>query len=475
MRRPILSTLLSVVALTTAGFTATAEATTTATTAVTTAVTTATTVTFSAPSGPALKTPAATLDAALSCSSDLATSTKTPILLVPGTVMTGDVAYSWGYQKVLREQGHPVCIVALPGGGAQDMQITVEYVVNAVRSMSNTSGKEISLLGHSQGGLLPAWAVRFWPDLASRIDDVVSLDSPYGGTRLVDKVCGNIPCPGLAWQIMPASDWSRSLRRFPIPAGISYTSIGTSNTDLIWPSPDATTLPGATNVTLQEVCPGRFAGHLDMLSDPAAHALAMDALNHAGTASVARVDTSVCSRSAFEGADAARGKMLVGLLEDTIDALFANEDLLLANEPPIREYALGKPGDTNLALGKTTTVSSVESFTSHTGSKAVDGSRSTRWSSSAWYATAWIKVDLGSVKTINGIQIQWEDAYAEDYRLQVLEGSTWVTKHQASQASGGNSVIALDGVQGRYVRVLMDDGRCCYGNFSLWELQIIGN
>jgi len=468
MRRPLRTAVLSLAALSAIGLTPIAS------TSPATAVT-AGAVVFAAPSGPALKTSTATLDAALSCSPDLATSTKTPILLVPGTVMTAQVAYSWGYQKVLREQGYPVCMVALPGGGAQDMQTTVEYVVNAVRSMSNTSGKEISILGHSQGGLLPAWAVRFWPDLASRIDDVVSLDAPYGGTRLVDKVCGNIPCPGLAWQIMPGSDWSRTLRRFPIPAGISYTSIGTSNTDLIWPSPDATTLPGATNVTLQQVCPGRFAGHLDMLSDPAAHALAMDALEHAGTASVARVDTSVCSRSAFLGADADKGKLLVGLLDDLIDALFANEDLLLANEPPIREYALGKPGDTNLALGKTTTVSSVETWTSHTGAKAVDGSRSTRWSSSAWDTAPSIKVDLGATKTVNGIQIQWETAYADEYRVQVLEGTSWVTKFETSDGAGGNSVIALDGVPARYVRILMDGGPCCYGNYSIWELQIVGN
>ena len=471
MRRPLLRTvLLSLAVLAAVGLTPTAGAGASATTAVTTGA-----VVFDAPSGPALKTSTATLSAALSCSSDLATSRKTPILLVPGTVMTAPVAYSWGYQKVLREQGYPVCTVALPGGGAQDMQATVEYVVHAVRSMSDTSGKEISVLGHSQGGLLPAWAIRFWPDLASRIDDVVSLDSPYGGTELVGRVCGPIDCPALAWQVMPASDWSRTLRRFPIPAGVSYTSIGTSRTDLVFPSPDATSLPGASNLTLQQVCPGRYVGHLDMLSDAAAHALAMDALTHAGTADVTRVDTAVCARTAFEGADANQGKLLVGLLTDLIDALFENEELWLTAEPPIREYALGEPGDTDLALGRPTTVSSVESWTSHHGSKAVDGDRGTRWSSSAWDSPTWIQVDLGTTRTINGIQIAWEAAYAEDYRIQVWDGSTWATKLQVSDSGGDNSVLALDGVQARHVRVRMDDSPCCYGNYSIWELQVVGS
>lgn len=467
MRRPQRA-LLSLAALCAVGLTPIASTSAEAT------VATAATV-FDPPAGPALTTPAATLDAALSCSSDLATSAKAPILLVPGTVMTAPVAYGWGYQKVLLEQGYPVCMVALPGGGIQDMQTTVEYVVHAVRSMSNASGKEISVLGHSQGGLLPAWAVRFWPDLASRIDDVVSLDAPYGGTRLADYACGVIDCPALAWQVTRGSDWSRTLRRFPIPAGISYTSIGSSNTDLVFPSPDATLLPGATNVALQQVCPGRFVGHLDILSDAAAHALAMDALTHAGTASVSRVGTAVCGRTAFEGADAGKGKLLVGLLDDLLDALFENDELLIAAEPPIREYALGKPGDTNLALGRTTTVSSVESWTSHYASKAVDGNRATRWSSSAWDTSPWIKVDLGAAMTVNGIQIQWERASADEYRIQVLEGTSWVTRFQTTDGGGANAVIALDGVPARYVRILMDGGPCCYGNYSIWELQVVGS
>jgi hypothetical protein len=466
MRRPLRTALMSLLALSALGLVPIASSST---------AVAASPVVFDAPSGPALKTPAATLAAALSCSPDLATSSRTPILLVPGTVSTGAVAYGWGYQKVLRDQGYPVCMVALPGGGLQDMQTTVEYVVHAVRSMSDVSGKEISVLGHSQGGLLPAWAVRFWPDLASRIDDVVSLDAPYGGTRLADYACGVIDCPALAWQVTRGSDWSRALRRFPVPAGISYTSIGSSNTDLVFPSPDATLLPGATNMVLQQVCPGRFVGHLDILSDAAAYALAMDALTHAGAASVSRVDTAVCGRTSFEGADASKGRLLVGLLADLLDAMFANDELLIPAEPPVREYALGKPGDTNLALGRPTTVSSVESWTSFYGSKAVDGSRSTRWSSSAWDLSPSITVDLGATRTINGIQVQWERAYADAYRVQVLEGTSWVTKFQTTTGGGANSVIALDGVPARHVRILMDGGPCCYGNYSIWELQVVGS
>ncbi|WP_109509671.1 discoidin domain-containing protein [Nocardioides speluncae] len=429
--------------------------------------------TFAAPSGPALQTPAATLASALTCSSDLPTAAKTPILLVPGTVETAEHAYSWGYQKVLLEQGYPVCTVSLPNGGTGDMQTTVEYVVSAVRSMSDTSGKQISVIGHSQGGLLPAAAIRYWPDMASRIDDIVSLDSPYGGTRLADYICDSThACPALVWQVSRNNDWSRALRRYPVPAGVSYTSIGTSRTDLVFPSPDATYLPGATNLLVQDVCAGRYVDHLGMLSDAPAHAIAMDALTHAGAASLSRISSSICDSLHFAGVDVHRMEQLIWLLEDLLDVLF--DAVWLSTEPPLREYAIGALGDTNLALGKPVTVSSTES-SSYVGSKAVDGSRSTRWSTSVWNSSDWIYVDLGSTKSVNGVQIQWEAAYADDYRIQRWNGSAWETVWSTTGGGGNNASVALNAVSTRYLRVLMTGGPCCFNNYSMWELQVAGH
>lgn len=473
MRRTTrLATALAGVALVAAGLPGTATAS--APSAAGAPVRTLAAATFAAPSGPALQTSAATLAAALTCSADLATSTKTPILLVPGTIETARTAYSWGYQKVLREQGHPVCTLALPGGGTQDMQITVEYVVAAVRSMSETSGREISVVGHSQGGLLPAAAVRYWPDLASRIDDVVSLDAPYGGSRLVDYVCdATHACPALAWQVTRNSDWSRALRRAPIPAGISYTSIGTSNTDLIFPSPDATSLPGATNVLVQDLCPGRYVGHIDMLSDAAAHAFVMDALTHSGTANQARLSASTCSQTTFPGVDATLRAQLGWLLEDLLEVIF--DAAWISTEPPLRDYAIGALGDTNLALNKPVEVSSVEAWSSYYGSKAVDGNPATRWSNSSFDSGDWIYVDLGQTRTVNGVQIQWEAAYADAYKIQKWNGTAWETVWSTTNGGGGNASIQLNAVQTRYVRVLMTGAPCCYGNYSMWELQVAGH
>lgn len=55
--------------------------------------------------------------------------------------------------------------------------------------------------------------------------------------------------------------------------------------------------------------------------------------------------------------------------------------------------------DTNLALNKTATASDVESGTSFTADKAVDGNSSTRWATNAdnaGTAPKWLQVDFGT-------------------------------------------------------------------------------
>ena len=71
--------------------------------------------------------------------------------------------------------------------------------------------------------------------------------------------------------------------------------------------------------------------------------------------------------------------------------------------------------DGNLAKGKTATASS------GTASLAVDGDVGTRWES-AFSDSQWLCVDLGSSQSFDLIQIVWEGAYAQSFRI--LAGDT---------------------------------------------------
>src|SRR5262245_4760685 len=103
--------------------------------------------------GPPLQTPPAQLAAALSCPQSLHHLKKDPVLLVPGTGLTGPDTYSWNYAITLPQAGYAYCIVTLPQATVGDIPTATEYVVFAIRAMALASGRQVDMLGFSQGGL----------------------------------------------------------------------------------------------------------------------------------------------------------------------------------------------------------------------------------------------------------------------------------------------------------------------------------
>jgi hypothetical protein len=110
-------------------------------------------------------------------------------------------------------------------------------------------------------------------------------------------------------------------------------------------------------------------------------------------------------------------------------------------------------------------------------SKAVDGNTGTRWES-AYSDPQWIYVDLGAVKTITEVRIDWQHAAAKDYRVDVSNDAvTWsapvVTR--TGGAAVDHRIDDLTGLSasGRYVRVYGTARATAYG-YSIWELQVFG-
>jgi beta-glucosidase len=108
---------------------------------------------------------------------------------------------------------------------------------------------------------------------------------------------------------------------------------------------------------------------------------------------------------------------------------------------------------------------------------AVDGNTGTRWES-AYADPQWIYVDLGAVKTITEVRIDWQHAAAKDYHIDVSNDAvTWsapvVTK--TGGAAVDHRIDDLTGLaaSGRYVRVYGTARATVYG-YSIWELQVFG-
>src|SRR6266516_3485399 len=108
-------------------------------------------------------------------------------------------------------------------------------------------------------------------------------------------------------------------------------------------------------------------------------------------------------------------------------------------------------GGTDIAQGKPTTASSVESA-SFPPANATDGNTGTRWSS-AFSDPQWLQVDLGQTYAINHVTLNWEAAYGRAYQIQTsANGTSWTTIYSTTTGDGGIDDLAITGT-GRYIRM----------------------
>ena len=218
------------------------------------------------------------------------------MLLVHGTGEKKEETWSWSYEPALKADGFATCSVQLPDHGLGDFDVAAQYVVVAIRKASRLSRGRIAVVGHSQGGALPVWALKFWPDLPAKVTDVVSLAGPFDGTQLANELCTAGRCAPLAWQLRRGSDHVAALRNAPKPRGPAITSISTRYDEVVRPQPQASRLGGARNVMLQDVCAQDPSEHGLILGDPVAYALTLDALTHRGSARPARLPADTCEQ-----------------------------------------------------------------------------------------------------------------------------------------------------------------------------------
>ena len=125
----------------------------------------------------------------------------------------------------------------------------------------------------------------------------------------------------------------------------------------------------------------------------------------------------------------------------------------------------------DVAVGKAVSTSSAERG-DLSGTQAVDDDPSTRWASAARDGE-WIAVDLGEVLPIDRVELDWEGAYAKTYQLQVRDGASddWRTVADVTGGTGGVDTHDLQGVQGRYLRMLGGKRATAYG-YSLYAVEV---
>lgn len=302
---------------------------------------------------PALETPMAVLDEALVCTV-FDNPERNPVLLVHGTFTNGPEQYNPTYIPFLENLGFDVCVTTYPDRGLGDQQTSAEYVVYAVLRIQQQTGQLVDMAGHSQGGSMPRWAIRWWPSVRDALDDFVMHAGVNHGTTMGSSGGGG-ESPEAFFQFSPDSNFVAALNSLDeTPGDIEYTSIYTVFDELVQPQPvpptgteeDSSSAldrgqsnPNVANFLLQDLCPGRAADHVTIgLSDSLTAQLTVDAFINDGPADFDRAGGLVlCAQQSFNDAQGAT----IGLIGQgpAFFSTIPTDAPMSSEEPPLRPYA----------------------------------------------------------------------------------------------------------------------------------------
>ncbi|MCM3514292.1 triacylglycerol lipase [Nocardioides sp. P86] len=208
-----------------------------------------------------------------------------PVVLVHGTVenrydnwaqMAPDLAAA-GYCVFALDYGS---YTRTPYRGLSDIAASAQELSAYVdRVLAATGAAEVDLVGHSQGGMMPRYYLRFLGG-ADEVDQLIGLSSSNYGTTffgvlpLVAALPGGEGLVGLAAPAIPqqrqGSDFLARLNQGgdTVP-GVRYTVIQTLFDNVVTPYRNAFLKdPGVTNILLQSRCPLDQSDHLSISYSP---------------------------------------------------------------------------------------------------------------------------------------------------------------------------------------------------------------
>ncbi|HZC39208.1 MAG TPA: alpha/beta fold hydrolase [Streptosporangiaceae bacterium] len=225
-----------------------------------------------------------------------------PVVLVHGTFENGNDNWRAGAPLLAN---HGYCVFTFSYGGllpSDPVQATGAIAAGA-RQLAGFVGKvlaatgatKVDLVGHSQGGMMPRYYIRFLGGAAhvaklvalapsnygTTVDGLATLSGTLGPLSPLDLVFA-VGCRACAQQEQGSAFLARLNARPTVP-GIRYTVIESTGDEVVTPYTNAF-LPAAPNVTdivLQQQCARDHSDHLEISYDPVALADVLNALDPA--------------------------------------------------------------------------------------------------------------------------------------------------------------------------------------------------
>lgn len=223
-----------------------------------------------------------------------------PVVLVHGTA--GNRSTNWQtYGPLLRNNGY--CVFSLtygstlplpyPGalGGFGDMRASAKQLkVFVDLVLAATGAREVDLIGHSQGTLMPNYYVKYLGG-AAKVDKYISLAPVWKGTQLASPIpllqsvfgftAEQTPVCVACAQFAPGTEFMKQIQAGGTAArGVRYTNIMTKYDELVVPYTSGSQ-PGMTNIVVQDRCALDFSEHFEIAADKNASIYVLNALDPA--------------------------------------------------------------------------------------------------------------------------------------------------------------------------------------------------
>ena len=212
-----------------------------------------------------------------------------PVILIEGTGSSEPVVPAVDYNVLierLEADGYQAFVWPLPGRGLGDIRETSAAFAPFVdQVLAQTGAHRVDLIGHSQGGLVGRWYIKFLGG-ATKVDSFVGLATPHYGTKLANlaMLYGLADCLDYPFcqQATTGSDFLGDLNGDDDTYGqVEYTNFATRLDTIVIPYTNSfQRSPGAVNVTIQDRCPLHIVEHLGLAIDGTTYSGIQDALAH---------------------------------------------------------------------------------------------------------------------------------------------------------------------------------------------------
>jgi pimeloyl-ACP methyl ester carboxylesterase len=221
-----------------------------------------------------------------------------PVILVHGTF--GDMTVSWNvFSPALKNAGWCVFALDLVKRGMAPIDRSADKLSAFIDEVRRRTGAaKVSLVGHSQGGMLGRYVARYRNQLGV-IDDIVALaPSSHGTTSPLAPSLAGLGCRACGQQAAGSAFIEKLNAGEAAPPPASYTIVSTRYDEVITPyRSQALTGSTVTNVVLQDRCPADVIDHVGIIYDRSALEWTLNALGRTGPADPAFVPTCSAARA----------------------------------------------------------------------------------------------------------------------------------------------------------------------------------